>query len=45
MKHIKFLLKVFYIKWIKGQCHQSCAKCQWRVTCWDSLKWEMGWYE
>lgn len=35
---IKKLLKVMYIKWVLGQCHQLCCTCVYKNECWENLE-------
>lgn len=28
---------IFYIKWIKSECHHICAFCRYRNQCYDNL--------
>lgn len=29
---------IFYIKWIKGECHHICTFCRYRNQCYDNLE-------
>ena len=29
---------IFYIKWIKSECHHICAFCRYRNQCYDNLE-------
>ena len=34
----RILLKILYLKWIKGVCRNLCCLCEYRNECYDNLE-------
>lgn len=41
IKKIAMFINVFYIKWIRGECHHFCAFCDYKNECWDNLEFKV----
>ena len=40
MNRIKILLKILYVKWIKGECRHFCYHCEYSDECYENLEYE-----
>lgn len=32
------LVKILYIKWVKGECRRLCLTCMYKNQCYDNLE-------
>lgn len=40
LKMIKRILKIVYIKWVKGECRKICITCKYKNECFDNIEYE-----